>query len=730
MKKIININLSGRLIPIEDSAYDILRGYTESLKRYFAHEEGKEEIISDIESRIAELFQDKIKKGAHCITDADVEEVMASIGRPEDFDANEEATAQQAAASGFNGGAGSGEYEQRAPRGRLFRNENDKILGGVCSGIANSLRIDPSLVRILFALITFGGFGLGFLIYIIMWIVLPKASLEQNVQKRLFRNPEEKVIGGVAGGIAAYFNVEVWIPRLVFAAPLILNIAFNIVGRGWYWFDFGSAGFISSSFMGTFLLAYIILWIVVPMASTTSERLQMKGQKVDLENIKNKVKEEMQSVKGRAEKFGAELKERAENFSQTEAKPLASEMASAAKPVASGFGHAIGVIFKAFFLFVAGTVAFALFVALIALFGAGLGSLPFKGYILEGPTQNLLAWGGILLFLGVPIIAFIVWLIRKIMGIKTKNSYLGYTFGALWLIGLFCAIALGTQIGRNFSTKARIHEEMPVTQPSTGKLIVKVADSKVKVYGGWFKTGGIQLTEDSLIINSIRLKIIKSRDSLYHVSAQKYSRGRNGNQAQTFAKNINYAVNQADSVFYLDNGFSIAEGGKFRAQQVVLTLEVPVGKKVRIDRSVTRRLGWFSLDDEWEFDDNWDDDLRWESGVEYVMTIGGLERIEKKSEEVSVEVNGKGYRYRGSVKEIDQAMDSVIKETEKAKQEILEAKEKELREQLKAIEEAKKSRTENNDAPTEEPSGEEAQGVGKVSGNLFSPLLALSRSLR
>ena len=87
MKKIININLSGRVIPIEDSAYEQLQSYIESLRRYFAYEEGRDEIINDIESRIAELLHEKIRKGASAITDADVNAIIASMGRPEEFEA-------------------------------------------------------------------------------------------------------------------------------------------------------------------------------------------------------------------------------------------------------------------------------------------------------------------------------------------------------------------------------------------------------------------------------------------------------------------------------------------------------------------------------------------------------------------------------------------------------------------------------------------------------------------
>src|SRR6185295_7998639 len=114
MKKIININLSGRVIPIEDSAYEKLQGYIESLRRYFANEEGRDEIVNDIESRIAELFSETLKKGATCITDADVQAVMASMGRPEDFEAeaglNENGGAH---ASGTGAGAAAGASQQQ-----------------------------------------------------------------------------------------------------------------------------------------------------------------------------------------------------------------------------------------------------------------------------------------------------------------------------------------------------------------------------------------------------------------------------------------------------------------------------------------------------------------------------------------------------------------------------------------------------------------------------------------
>jgi len=103
---------------------------------------------------------------------------------------------------------------------RLYRNSNDKIIAGVCSGLGYHFKIDPVWFRLAFILL----FSVLFWVYIILWIVLKPKPLESNASKRLYRNPTDRIIGGVCGGIATYFKIDSWIPRLIFAAPLLLNI--------------------------------------------------------------------------------------------------------------------------------------------------------------------------------------------------------------------------------------------------------------------------------------------------------------------------------------------------------------------------------------------------------------------------------------------------------------------------------------------------------------------------
>jgi phage shock protein PspC (stress-responsive transcriptional regulator) len=641
MKKVININFQGRVIPIEETAYDMLKQYVESLRRFFANEEGRDEIINDIEGRIAELFGDTLKKGSTCIVDEDVNVVINSMGRPEDFDAEEAKVASQLGSEQTYTSSAQEETIPPVGKGRLYRDGDDKILGGVCAGLAHYLRIDPAIIRILFAVITFGGFGAGFLIYILMWAILPVRSLEKGaIRKRLFRNPEDKVFAGVASGIAAYFNIAVWIPRLIFAFPLVLGIIVSIFRNIAFEFD-PAPSIIFGSFGSSFFIVYLILWIVIPEANSASEKLEMRGEKVDLNTIRNTIQEDLQGFKGRAEKWGKEVGARAQEFGKEfgstmsdKGKDLGGEVRGAARSGGRRVFNAIGIVFKAFFLFFAGVLAFGLLMALLGVMIGGVSVFPLKSFLLEGFWQNFLAWTTLLLFLVVPVIGLIIWLVRRIMGIRSKNKYLGYTFGGLWTLGLIAAIFLTASITRSFNAHAKEKEDYTLAQPSNDKMVIKVADSKVKTYGKWFKMDGVvSMTDDSLFMNNIRLNVMKSPDSAYHMFGIRYSSGRDEDVALRNLQQIKYGFVQQDSMIWLERGFALKRGEKFRNQRVVVTLQIPVGKRVIIDRSVARRLNWFHISNgrgDWDDYDDETDDEYWESNVEYVMTVGGLERVDKK----------------------------------------------------------------------------------------------------
>lgn len=660
MRKIININFQGRVIPIEELAYDILKQYIESLRVFFANEEGRDEIINDIEGRIAELFSETLKKGAACITESDVNVVINSIGRPEDFDDEETRVKEQLKGEEARQRQSGGYSSQftTEPRGpRLFRDQEDKILGGVCAGLASYFRIDPAIVRILFAVITLGGFGAGVPLYILLWIVLPIKKLDRSViSKRLYRNPDDKVIAGVASGVAAYFNVAVWIPRMVFAFPLVLAVLGSI-WRNLFWDHFSMpTSIIFSSFGSTFFLVYAILWIVIPEANSASEKLEMRGEKVDLNSIKNTIQEDLGSFKQKAEKWGEEFKEKAQQWSdevnetfQTKGKQFGKEAAAAGANAGNRFGQAIGIAFKAFFLFIAGIIVFTLVLGLIAILVSGVNVAPLKTFFLHGFWQNALALTSLILFIGSPIVAMVIWLIRRITRVRSKNNYLGYTFGGLWTIGLIAAVFLAASITKDYRSRTAVEENVTLSQPSRGKLLVKVDESRAAYYGEDFWLGinwdnddapFVGMNKDSLLIKSVQVRIMKSADSSFHTQVVKLSNGSGTTAARGYASAVNFAPHQTDdSVLVLPRGFVVTSDQKFHNQQVIVIIEVPVGKRIQLDESLSdyhyfnvnvnsHRRRYRQVTD---WDDNWNNDFDWSKNVEYVMTENdGLKATHEK----------------------------------------------------------------------------------------------------
>ncbi len=649
MKKIININFQGRVIPIEETAYDTLKQYVDSLRRYFANEDGRDEIINDIESRIAELFSERLKRGSACITDEDINAVITSMGRPQDFE-------EQAGAAAEATGAYQGSYQQtqtpppnygsNVGRGRLYRNADDKIIGGVCSGLANYLGIDPVILRVIFVIL----FGALFWVYILLWIIVPSQSLQTNITKRLYRNADDRVIAGVCGGLSSYFNIDSWIPRLVFALPLIIGLISGTMNAIWWNWDFGFAPRVITGSLGsTLFLTYIILWIAVPFASTASEKLEMRGERVDLNSIRDTVKEDLENFKTRTEKWGQEVKQtaqdlgsRANSFGQTagtHARQFASEAAPLARRAGSGIGHVIGLLFKVFFMFIAGCIAIALLGVLIALLFGGMATFPLKNFFLEGAGQNMLAWATLILFLGVPLVGLITWLVRRIMGVRSKNHYLGYTFGGLWVVGIFCLVFLIGSFARDFKVRMPVEDKIAVVPPSTGKLYVNVERANMEYYqGDWF---GFRFNDeipvyganmDTLMLNNVRIKLAKSKDSNYHVIRVRLSQGNTREQAVNSAQKIRFNVDQQDSILNLAEGFAVSSTDKFRGQQVLIIVEVPVGKKIQMSPELGR-YSWFNINVNnrrgWNigYDDYNNESYGWDPNVEYIMTPEGNKRL-------------------------------------------------------------------------------------------------------
>jgi phage shock protein PspC (stress-responsive transcriptional regulator) len=192
MKKTININLAGFVFYIDEDAYETLQKYLNNIRTYLGNTEGREEIISDIESRIAELFSEKQKQ---VITLVEVNEIIEVMGQPEDYmteEEFEETTFQQ-------------------PNKRLFRDPDNTVLGGVCSGVGHYLKIDAVWIRLIFLAMLWS--GLSILFYFVLWAIIPKAEttaqkLEMKGKAATLSNIEDYVRKGYENVKDDFKNVD------------------------------------------------------------------------------------------------------------------------------------------------------------------------------------------------------------------------------------------------------------------------------------------------------------------------------------------------------------------------------------------------------------------------------------------------------------------------------------------------------------------------------------------
>jgi phage shock protein PspC (stress-responsive transcriptional regulator) len=160
MKITVSINIGGYSFNIDEDAYSELKIYLKSLELHFSGEESSAEILSDIETRMAELFRARLTAYKQVITIEDVRQVTATLGTPEDISDNEGPSAREKFSSpGYH---------------RMYRDPDHRIIGGVCSGMAAYWNIDPVIVRIIFVVLAFG--GIGILLYLILYIAIPEAK--------------------------------------------------------------------------------------------------------------------------------------------------------------------------------------------------------------------------------------------------------------------------------------------------------------------------------------------------------------------------------------------------------------------------------------------------------------------------------------------------------------------------------------------------------------------------
>jgi phage shock protein PspC (stress-responsive transcriptional regulator) len=692
MKKVININFQGRILPIEEMAYENLKQYIESLRTYFDQEEGKDEIINDIECRVAELCEDRLKKGAVCITEQDIDLIIISIGRPADFEAQDGFEANTSANTGANQAqsntqnAGEPTYQKR-----LYRDEQNKVLGGVCAGIANYLNLDPIIIRVLWILL----FGISFFAYLLLWIAVPSTSVNEvgGIRKRLFRDLDKKVIGGVCAGMSKYFGVQVSIIRALFLLPTILLILnwnrFHLF-QFWEFDDFNN--FFDVTFMPGAIFVYIVLWLVLPEARTSADKLEMMGEKVDINSIKNAIQTDLEGFGKRAKTWGTSFdKNQASSAGNSNASDASTNNTNGGaggldqrKGCLHFFGRTITILMKAFVYFVLGIITISV---LAALFGVGVattGLLPLKKFILEDGLQSWSFIGTILFFIWVPVIAIVASIIRKIAGFKKSNIWVRSSFIALWVLGWVCISYFFSSLGNSFSKHNQpVEQSIGLVNPALDYLEV-TASPRMKYYEQrWFNIEPFQVyNDDTVRVRNLKIRIVQSKTDSFDIKYVTMSNGKSISEANLLAEKINFSVLQQDSTLFLDRGIAITNKDKFRNQHVIMTIAVPVGKRFKItnkgwsqtnirinSRGIqSETMNHFGGDDLWvdEWNENWDNEsFSYDRGVEYRMTADGLEKI-KSDKDASGEDNDQD----DSIDEMEEQLEQLKKDRENVEQNL------------------------------------------------------------
>ncbi len=537
MKKTFTINISGIIFHIDEDAYSKLNSYLSSIKVHFNNLDGKEEVISDIESRIAEILQSKLHDAKQVIVLADINDVIATMGQPSDFSDEDE---------------------------------------------------EP---------------------------VHSNYSYQQPGYKRLYRDPENKMIGGVAGGIGAYLHIDpLWV-RILFIISL-----FTTLGG----------------------LIYIVLWIVVPEAITTSERLEMKGEKVNISNIEKSIKDEFDHLKGKINDLTQQAKETVKKKSdvpKTIFEDILELFINIIKVLFKGIVVIFGIVIviTGFSIILAFLAAF--FRSDIVLFGnpdiVAFPAFQIMDLFLSSSGNIGLLKVGLFFLIGIPLIMLIYWGFRMIIGFE-RIRHFGSTAFILWIIGLALTITFSFKIVRNFRYEVEDKEEYAIEQPAGNEIFLASAENYDQDYYSYedyieIEDLEIAITKDGYYINQARLEIRKSMTNKISLIKHSSARGRSGFDAKERAEQTEYQFKQDGNRFIFDKFFKIPKTEIWADQEIWLELRVPVGTKIMMDdgmHDILKRNSRY-------FYYSWSD-------RDYIMTEEGLEKLKKLKERFNDSIQ-KGY---------------------------------------------------------------------------------------
>jgi len=528
MNKVVNINLNGIIISIDEVAYEQLKQYIDALHKHFSGTEGSAEIISDIETRIAELLQLKLTDNYTVILPKDVADVIAVMGNPWQMEGEDEAQSSSQSTT-------QNDTKNTVAPKKLKRDPHNKIISGVCGGLGNFLNIDPIIARAGF-LISFFIFGSGLFLYLILWVIMPEASPDELPQfsgtssRKLFRNTDDKMIGGVCSGIGSYLSVSEVVMRVVF---IISFFAF-----------------------GTGLLAYVILWIIIPEAKTATEKLQMRGSNIDINNIER------------------EIRNTASNLTQK----------ATTSPVLKNLIKAVTIIVGLMVLLVIVLPGSILF--LVLTFGMN-GSGDFSEFVrtitINDTILMLAKWGiNAIVFsvvLGFAALAFQLITHKKVRYVSVITTILFFGGIASSIVAL---LMYRSEIKHEVVLITN-EQELAVNDTLLIKLNPAFLDDDVDEFDFHLNDGEVswKIQNDMLLFKEPRITINPSSNNMMQVKLKRESWGKTQEEAEDLARKASLNLMVDSSMVILDNGVGLANQ-PFKNQELTLGLWIPIGTVLKV----------------------------------------------------------------------------------------------------------------------------------------------------
>ncbi|WP_162549937.1 PspC domain-containing protein [Hymenobacter nivis] len=595
MKKNISINLQGLIFHIEEDGYEVLGRYLAEVKAHFASFRGHQDIVADIEGRIAEIFSARLSAAKQVITLEDVEAMTAKMGRVSDFASDLDEDDEAETAGTYAGGPTAGAYAgstagpaaaaaDGAPK-RLFRDMAHRKVAGVAAGLAQYFAVNPLWIRLAFvALVLFKPFlrightfdfdnpvnlsGFAVLLYVILWVLLPKNYDAPNPDdiapgtgplagRRLFRDTDTGKIGGVAAGLAYYLNLDVTLVRVLLLAGLFAG--------------------------GFTLVLYLILWVVAPEAKTVSEKMQMRGEGVTLSGIDNNLRATVLDADGNP-------------VAPAPNRPVGAFLEGAARgarPAVSFLGTLIRWGVGALLIFTGGSLLLSLFTMLgvvagllpsTSVRGNGWGGLHYdnsssaQGF--ASVLHNVQPWAGVvaLLAVGIPVLALVLLGLRLILRRSVVGRLGGLSLLGLWLVGVAGTAVAGGQLAREFRTRGNVTTTRPLAPVPGRSMVLAVRHGDDEDGDEFFESVDVNIAP----ADSGRTPFIEQ---------EVRARGASAAAARQMAtSSVHYSFTQQDSVLTLDRGFTLTNDAPFRNQKVTLTLHLPLGKNYRLTKDFVDRL--------------------------------------------------------------------------------------------------------------------------------------------